>query len=113
MEKLKVHIWHVMCEFKINKNTTEIAKKICVSGQVVITDRQVRNWFSKFCSTDWERNWGQDALRELVEYNQPKNLWELALDLNTSWSTICCHLKKDKKRKQVGYLGSSYSKWKE
>ena len=33
----------------------------------------------------------QDALRELVEWNLRKSTWELALDLNTSQSTICRH----------------------
>ena len=43
MEKLKVHIRHVMLwEFKNNKNATETAQKIsCVYGQDVITKRQV------------------------------------------------------------------------
>ena len=43
----------------------------------------------------------QDALRKLVECNGHKNTQELAPDLNTPQSTICCHLKKiGKVRKQ-------------
>ena len=51
----------------------------------------------------------QDSLRELLQCNQRKSTPELALDLNTSQSTICCHLKKEMKSEQAGYLGSSYS----
>ena len=36
----------------------------------------------------------QDALRELMECNPYKSTQELALDLNTSQSTICPNLKK-------------------
>ena len=43
----------MLWKFKNNKNTTEIAKKICnVYGQGVINDHQVQNWLSKFCSDD-------------------------------------------------------------
>ena len=114
MEDLKVHIRHVMLwEFKNNKNATETAKKICsVYGQGVITDRQVRNWFSKFRSGDTSlrdeprpgrsSDLDQDALRELVECNPRKSTRELALDLNTSQSTICRHLKKIGKVSKLG-----------
>ena len=49
-----MHIQHVMlCEFKNNKNATETAKKNCSDNvQGVITDCQIRNWFSKFRSGD-------------------------------------------------------------
>ena len=44
MEELKVHIRHVMWEFKNNKNVTETAKKISnVYGCGVTIDHQVRN----------------------------------------------------------------------
>ena len=54
MQESKSYIWHVMlCEFKNNKNITEIAKNICsVYGQSVITDCQVENWFSKIHFND-------------------------------------------------------------
>ena len=54
MEKVKVYIQYVMLwEFKIYKNPTETVKNIsCVYGQGVITDRQVRDWFTKFHSGD-------------------------------------------------------------
>ena len=35
----------------------------------------------------------QDPLRELVECNPRKSTQELALDLNTSQSSMCRHLK--------------------
>ena len=90
MEKPKEHIQHVMLwQFKNNKDTTEIAMKICsVYGQSVITNRQVWYWFLKFHSDimllrDEPRSgclWDldEDALRELVKYNLPKNTQELA-----------------------------------
>ena len=42
----------------------------------------------------------QDDFGELVECNPSKSTRELALDLNTSQSLICCHLKKR------GYISS-------
>ena len=120
MEELKVHIWHVILwEFKNNKNTTtETAKKICsVHGQGVITYCWVRNQFSKFPSgdTSWKMNprrerlsdLNQDALKELVECNPQKSSQESVPDFNTSKSTICCHLKKNRKSEQDGHLDSS------
>ena len=51
MEELRVHIWHVMWEFKNNKNAAETAKKnSCIYDQGIITDCQVCKWFSKFHS---------------------------------------------------------------
>ena len=50
-------------------NDTETAQKICsFYGQGVITDRQIRNWFLKFCYGDrslrneprWRRSSGLD-----------------------------------------------------
>ena len=52
------------------------------------------------CSSDLD----QDALRELVEYNLHKSRWESALDLNTSQTTICHHLKKIGKVSKLGIL---------
>ena len=67
---------------------------------------QVQNWFLKFCSEDTLlRN--QDTFRELVECNLRKSTQELALDLNISQSTICCHFKKIGKKSKAGCLGSS------
>ena len=74
------------------------------------------NWFSKFhsanmsmrdesrsgCSLDID----QDALWELMEYSSCKSTWELALDQNTSQSTISCHLKKIGKVWKLGVLVS-------
>ena len=109
MKELKVHIRHAMfCEFKSNKNSTEIAKKTSsVYVQGVITDRQVWNWFSKFHSSDTllkdepriERPsvLDQEALRELVECIPRKSTQEVPLDLNISQSTICHHLKREEK----------------
>ena len=52
MKELKVHNQHVMKEMK-NKKSTEIAEKVSsVYGQKIITDYQVRNWFSRFLSGD-------------------------------------------------------------
>ena len=94
-----------MWEFKNNKIATETDKKISsVYGQGVIIDRPGRNWFSKFRSGDMplkDKSWperssdlNQDDLREFVECNPRKNTLELVLDLNTSQSTICFHMKK-------------------
>ena len=116
MEELKVHIWNVILfEFKNYKNVKETAKKIC--GQVCITEHRVWNWFSKFHSDNTSlrsklrsrcsSNLNQDALRELVECNLHKNTWELAPDCNISQSTICHHLKKDRKSEQGGAFGLS------
>ena len=99
MEELKVHIQHVMLnKFKNNKIAREKAQRIShVYGQGVITNCQVRKWFSKFSSSDTSlrnepllgclRDLNQDAFRELVECNPCKSCWVLALDLNTSKST--------------------------
>ena len=103
----------MLWEFKNNQNDTEIVKKIpSVYGQGVILDYQVHKCFPKFrsgetslrnassagCSSDLDQN----AWRELVECNPCKRTWELALDLNTSQSTICCHLKKIRKVCKLG-----------
>ena len=60
MEELKVYIWQVMLhELKNNKITTQTVKKIfSVYARGVITDRQIRKWFSKlrFCERHWENN---------------------------------------------------------
>ena len=61
MAELKVHNWHVMWEFKNNKNVSESAKKICCQG--LITDYQVQNKFSKFHS-------GNKSLRDKL---RPEN----------------------------------------
>ena len=104
-KELKVHVRHAMlCEFKNNKNATETAKKISsFHGQSLITNNQVRSWFSKFRSSDMplrnqprsrrSSDFNQHALRKLVECYSRKNTWELALDFNTSQSTIYRHLK--------------------
>ena len=43
----------MLCEFKKNKNAPETVKIFCsVYGQEVITNSQVQNWLSKFCSHD-------------------------------------------------------------
>ena len=112
MAELKVYIWHVMWNFKNYKNTAETAKKICVYGKSVITDRQVWNWFLKFCS--WSTSLcgepdDQDASRELVECNPFKSTWELILDLNTS---ICHRLKRIEKVSKLGvWVPHSVYKW--
>ena len=109
MVKMKVHIRHVMLwEFKNNETAIEITKRISsIHVKDVINNGKASNCFSKFrsgdtslkdeprpgCSLDLDR----DALRELVEYNPRKSTRELALDLNTSQSTICGHLKKMRK----------------
>ena len=78
---------------KKNKDVTETVKKMSsVNDEGVITDHQVGNWFSKFCSGDTllrddlrlERSSDveQDALTDIVEYNQRKSTRELALNLN-------------------------------
>ena len=95
-----------------------MAKKIsCVEGQFFIADRQVRNLFSKFPSVDtslrdklWPRRLSdvdQKALRKLVEFNLYKSTVELALEPNTSQSTLL-PLEKDSKRKSANVLCSSY-----
>ena len=122
MEKLNEQIRHVMLRKFTNnkKKATETVKKTCsVYGQVVITDRQVRNWFSKFrfgntslkderrpgCSLDYD----QDALRELVKCNLRKTTRVLVLDLNTSQSITCRHFKKVGIVDNLGFLASSHS----
>ena len=96
MEELKVHFRHVMLwEFKNDKNATEKAKKISsVFDQSIITDRQIRNWFSKLRSGDMSlrdeprpSDLDQNVLK-LIECNRRKFMRELALDPNTSQSTI-------------------------
>ena len=94
----------MLWEFKNNKNATETTKKLCsIYVQDVITDRQVWNWFSKFRSGDislrdkprpgHSSDFHLDILRELVKSNLCKSTRKLALDQNTSQSTIFCHLK--------------------
>ena len=84
MKELKVHIQDIMWELMNYKNATETAKKISrVHGLSVITDHQVRNWFSKFHSGDTllrdetrlgcSSNLDQDALRKFVECNPHKS----------------------------------------
>ena len=101
----------MLCVFKNNKNATEAVKKISsVYGQSIITDHQ--KWFAKFHSSDTSltdqprpghlSDLDQDALRELVECNLCKITQELAVDLNTSQSTICHHLKKIGKVIKIG-----------
>ena len=109
-----MHNWHIILwDFKNNKNITEIVKNIsCVYCQGVITDRQVQNWFSKFCSGDmslWDEHRPgcssdrhHNSLRELVECNPHKSTWELALDLNTSQSAIGCHFREIGKVNKLG-----------
>ena len=96
MEERKVHVLHVVLwKFNANKNAIKTAKKICsVYGQGVITDYQIQNWFSKFCSdntslrdTPRKECWSdlsQGGLRELVECSPCKITWKLVLDLNIS-----------------------------
>ena len=54
MDGLKVYIRHVMLwEFKNSKNAKETAKKISsFTGQGIISDRPVWNWFSEFYSSN-------------------------------------------------------------
>ena len=56
-------------------------------------------------------NLDQDALKELVECNPCKRFWEFALDFNTPQSTVCHHMKKNRKSEQFGHLDSLYSYW--
>ena len=99
----------MLWEFKNNKNVSEVAEKIsCVYGQRVIIDRQLRNWFLKFCSGDTSlRNerlsvLDQNTVRELAECNPRKSTRELAFDLNTS--AICHHFKKMRANWAFGLL---------
>ena len=94
-----------------NKNAKETNKK-SFSVYGFITDRQVRNWFSKFRSDDtslWNEprprcslDLHQDAFRELVVCNLRKSTRELAFDLNTSQSSICYHSKNIGKVTKLG-----------
>ena len=90
MEELKVHIQHVLWEFKNNKNTIETAKKISsVYGQGLLLIVK-----SMFCSNNISlrdeprsgclSDLNQDALRELLECNPHESTQELSLDCNTS-----------------------------
>ena len=100
MEKQKMPIQHVtLYKFKNNENSTETAKKMCsVYGQVVITDQQIWNWFSKFCycgmSLRDEHRPGcssefkQDVLKNIAGCSPHKHTQKLALDPNTFQSTI-------------------------
>ena len=97
----------MLWEFKNNKNAIESAKFPSVYGQGVMSYYQVRNRFSKFCSGNtslrdeprqgYTFNFNQDALREMVECNSSKSTQELPLDLNTSHSSLCYHLKRSEK----------------
>ena len=80
IEGLKVHIWHLMWEFK-NKMLQKQLWKFSVYSQVFIIDCQVWNWFLKFRSGNISV---RDTLKELVEYNSCKSTWKLAIDRNTS-----------------------------
>ena len=98
----------MLWEFKNNKHETKTVENVCsVYGEGVITDRIVRNWFSKFRSDDislrddsrrgWSLDLNQDAVRGSMECNSCKSARELTLDLKTSQSTIFPHLKKIEK----------------
>ncbi|XP_023237751.1 histone-lysine N-methyltransferase SETMAR-like [Centruroides sculpturatus] len=114
MEHLKVHVRHIMLwEFKLGKNATETAKKICnVYGSGVISDRVVRKWFTKFRSGDFslkddERpgrssDFDDDVLKALIEQNPRQTTRELAEKLHTSQSTINRHLQKLGKVSKLG-----------
>ena len=99
MEELKVYIPPVMLEFKNNKILQKQLRKFSsVYGQSVITNYQVRNCFSKFCSVDtslkddprpgYSSDFDQDALTELMEYIPYKGPWEFVLGRNTSQSAV-------------------------
>ena len=75
-----------------------------------VGDRQVWKWFSmfRFDNTPW-RNEPRprrssylelEVLRELMECNTWKSTQEIALNINTSRSIICRHLKKNRKNEQ-------------
>ena len=81
-----MYIWHVMFwEFKNNKNAKEIPS---VYGQGVISDHQVRNWFSKYCfsntplrdkpSLGWSSDLNLDALKRIGRMQSTKSTQELA-----------------------------------
>ncbi|CAK9796133.1 Histone-lysine N-methyltransferase SETMAR [Anthophora plagiata] len=106
MEKSKQHIRHVMLwEFQNGNNAANTAKKICdVIGEGVVSERTVRNWFAKFRSGDislqYEPKPGRStdiddhALKVLMEQNPRQTTRELADKMETSQSTVCCHLEK-------------------
>ena len=88
MDKLKVHIWHLMFwEFKNKKQLRKFVVFITAKFETVFSkfrsdDSSLRDEPSSGPSSDLD----QDALRELVECNSHKNTREFALDLNTSQS---------------------------
>ena len=81
-------------------------------AKVILLTAKSKTDFQSFFSDDmllidkprlgWLSNLDQDALRKLVDCNLLKRIQELGLDLNTSQSTICCHLKKIRKVSNLG-----------
>lgn len=79
-----------------------VSRKICIAyGLGVIIDWHV--WFAKFLSgemllEDEPRPWcsldlDDEALKSIIESNPYESTKELVKMLNTSWFTICRHLK--------------------
>ena len=107
MKEVKVHIRHLMLwKFKNNKNSTETSKKMAsIYGQGVITDSQIRNWFSKFCSGDkWTQT--RTLIRPWLRCSkwigsmQPTQKYSRIITLHSF--TICNHLKKIRKLSNPG-----------
>lgn len=112
MENKKVHLRHVMLwEFNQGKSARATAEKICsVYGEGRITDRAVRNWFTKFRMGDTTlrdeprtgraSDFDDHLLEGILEENPKLSTRYLAELLNTSQSTVARHIEKLKKTKK-------------
>ena len=103
-----------------NKSARETAKKICsVYGQGIITNYQVKNWFSKFSSDDIslrdepKPGYSSDLDQDTKRIGGMQSMQKYSR-IRTRFQHILIHnlppLEKDRKSVQAGCFGSSYSK---
>ena len=99
--KVKEHIkFAMLSDFQNMRIDSEISKRgSSFYGKSVITDHQVKNWFSSDdmsvrCLT-YVRTLSKPQLRWIQNIAGIKTTRELTLNVNVSQSTICCHLEKE------------------